>query len=119
MVSTFIHVMKHLSSDNGSFNLHPERPHPKISDWNTIQPVYILRIITMGRKAKLKQSGPTPLPGSSSDKRRNKGKKKASTDSYKSLKAIKVAGLKVGKGKKRQVDVEDEDSDVEDAMRPG
>ncbi|ORX39811.1 NOL1/NOP2/sun family-domain-containing protein [Kockovaella imperatae] len=79
----------------------------------------------MGRRAKLKQANPTPLPGSGGDRSsRHKGKKKASSSapnlgSLKSSKKVKVAKAKGGRVTKRQVDKVDEDSDIEDAMRPG
>lgn len=85
---------------------------------------------SMGYKQKHKQAPPRPLPGTvdnSAKRRRDKGKKKASSvsqDERRSLKAVKSAkarsGLGMGKQKKRkEVLEEEEDSDLEDALRRG
>lgn len=82
----------------------------------------------MGRKAKNKQAPPAPLPGNhtptSGPSKRSKGKKKApSTSNDKS--ALKSKGLLARHEKDRakrvkKVDVVDEDdSDLDEALRPG
>jgi hypothetical protein len=98
----------------------------------------------MGYKARNKQAPPQPLGGSDFDGRRGagagakskgKGKKKASSsgaDERRSVKAARGPGAKSIKDNRRRnvaqgprkkqkgVDVEDEDdSDLEDALRPG
>lgn len=85
----------------------------------------------MGRKAKNKQAGPIPLPGSDLDKSRNfKGKKRApsSQDDRKKFKSVKTSGLS-GKSLREQnrrkvervkkVDEVDEDSDLDEALQTG
>ena len=89
--------------------------------------------ITMGRRAKNKQSDPSPLPGSDIDRSRSlkaKGKKKAPStpDERRSVKAAKGVNAKSGKERRHKVverrpkkidqEVED-DSDLEEALRPG
>ncbi|RXK40602.1 ribosomal RNA methyltransferase Nop2 [Tremella mesenterica] len=83
----------------------------------------------MGRKAKNKQAAPTPLVGSDLDRRRDKGKRKApsGSDNRKSLKAAKGVNAKSSKDRQRRLQprvkkvdvVDDDDSDIEDALRPG
>lgn len=84
----------------------------------------------MGYKQKHKQAPPRPLPGSAEagKRRRDKGKKKASsaaTDerkSFKSIKSGKAIERKVlpvhRRGKKHEIEPE-EDSDDEEALKQG
>jgi ribosomal RNA methyltransferase Nop2 len=89
----------------------------------------------MGYKARNKQAPPQPLPGSDLDRRsKSKGKKKASTsqrgDDRKAAKAPRGVGARSTKERGRRaadgprrakkVDAVDEDeSDLEDALRQG
>lgn len=85
----------------------------------------------MGRRAKNKQADPVPLSGRTPDKR-NKGKKKAvSTPSVRDqYKAIKGSGKKSSKDRQgggRRVErkgpkvdeVDEGDSELDEALRPG
>lgn len=84
----------------------------------------------MGYKAKHKQAPPRPLPGSTEPgkpRRRDKGKKRASApnDEKSSIKALASGGRhkKVLPGKKRRkvdvVEEDEEDSDLEEALKQG
>ena len=78
----------------------------------------------MGRKAKLKQGNPTPL-ASSNERPQNKGKKRASAADGarhpgKAAKGVvKPVKRKQELVRRKPVDEEDDDSDMEDALRPG
>lgn len=89
----------------------------------------------MGRKADRKQAPPRPLPGSDLDPRRKnngKGKRKAPStpDARGKFKAAKGVAARSSKdrqkrvqvqgGRRKKVDeVEEDDSDLEDALRQG
>lgn len=71
----------------------------------------------MGRKARLKQAPPKPLPGSDMDKKRKK-KGSAAPNPTKAIKATKSAPVN-RKQRVKAVDRVDEDSDDEDALQGG
>jgi hypothetical protein len=87
----------------------------------------------MGRKAQRKQGVPTPLPGSDLDRnlKANKGKKRSSArDDTKPFKAAKKpnskpAGKVAGGGRRierkvKKIDqVDDDDSDLDEALQQG
>ncbi len=71
----------------------------------------------MGRKAKNKQAPPKPLPGSIPERKQSNKKRSKSAPSE--LKAIKAKAAKSARAKRvKPVDRVDEDSDVDEALRP-
>ena len=83
----------------------------------------------MGRRARNKQGPPAPLSDSDAVRRNNKGKRKAiSTPSVRDqYKAVKGIGAKSSKDRQRRAgkpvrkveEVDDGDSDLDEALRPG
>lgn len=72
----------------------------------------------MGRKARLKQAPPKPLPGSDMDKTRRK-RGSAAPNPAKAIKASKPAPVKRKQQRVKAVDRVDDDSDAEDALEGG
>lgn len=99
----------------------PGRPYSYLLTFNPHKQNF-----NMGRKAKNKQAPPTPLPGSTGERKQKPANKKRAKSSAAGaeIKGIKSRGPAAKSIKERQrrvkaVDRVDDDSDLDEALRPG